>query len=125
MFIDRSDSEKTLALLGATRRSYGAGAGRKLLNAINIVLSWGCSRRTLPIIVVLVVCTPAVPAQTGWVPKRIGPVGKDLNTVYFLDSKRGWVGGDDGYLSRTDDGGQSWAQQLVGTKDGINDIYFR
>jgi photosystem II stability/assembly factor-like uncharacterized protein len=64
-------------------------------------------------------------AQAGWVPTRIGPSGKDLNTVYFLDSKRGWIAGDNGYLSRTDDGGQTWVQQVVGTKDAINDIYFR
>jgi len=64
-------------------------------------------------------------AQGGWVPFKISTGGGDLNTVYFLDSKRGWVGGDDGYLSRTDDGGQSWVRQNVGTKAAINDIYFR
>jgi photosystem II stability/assembly factor-like uncharacterized protein len=64
-------------------------------------------------------------AQEGWVPTRVGPVGQDLNTVFFLDSKRGWVGGDNGFLSRTDDGGRAWVQQVVGTKDAINDIYFR
>lgn len=64
-------------------------------------------------------------AQGGWVPFKISTGGGDLNTVYFLDSKRGWVGGDDGYLSRTEDGGQSWVRQNVGTKAAINDIYFR
>ena len=64
-------------------------------------------------------------AQEGWVPSRLGPAGKDLNTVYFLDGKRGWVGGDDGFLSRTDDAGITWAQQTVGTNQAINDIYFR
>ena len=44
-------------------------------------------------------------AQEGWAPSRIGLAGKDLNTVYFLDNKRGWVAGDDGFLSRTDDAG--------------------
>jgi len=34
------------------------------------------------------------------------PPGQDLNTVYFLDSKRGWVGGDNGFLSHTEDGGK-------------------
>lgn len=67
----------------------------------------------------------SVSAQGGWVPSRISTGGGDLNTVYFLDSKRGWVGGDDGYLSRTDDGGQSWVRQHVGTRAAINDIYFR
>jgi photosystem II stability/assembly factor-like uncharacterized protein len=72
----------------------------------------------------LLFVTP-VAAQDGWVQTRVGPTGQDLNTVYFLDSKRGWVGGDEGYLSRTDDGGRSWVRQVVGTTDGINDIYFR
>jgi photosystem II stability/assembly factor-like uncharacterized protein len=61
----------------------------------------------------------------GWMPFKINTGGNDLNTVYFLDSKRGWVGGDTGYLSYTQDGGQSWVRQNVGTKSGINDIYFR
>ncbi len=64
-------------------------------------------------------------AQGGWVPFKINTGGNDLNTVYFVDSKRGWVGGDEGFLSRTDDGGLSWVKQAVGTKAGINDIYFR
>jgi photosystem II stability/assembly factor-like uncharacterized protein len=64
-------------------------------------------------------------AQQGWTPTRVGLAGKDLNTVFFLDSKRGWVGGDGGFLARTDDGGTSWVRQPVDTPDAINDIYFR
>lgn len=64
-------------------------------------------------------------AQSGWVPLKVSTGGADLNTVYFVDSKRGWVGGDNGYLSRTDDGGQSWVRQNVKTTAAINDIYFR
>jgi photosystem II stability/assembly factor-like uncharacterized protein len=67
----------------------------------------------------------AVSAQQGWAPTRIGVNGFDLNTVYFLDTKRGWVAGDTGFLSRTDDGGRTWAKQSVATKNAINDIYFR
>lgn len=63
--------------------------------------------------------------QQGWVPTRVAPPGQDLNTVFFLDDKRGWIGGDKGFLSRTDDGGHSWVQQVLETKDAINDIYFR
>jgi photosystem II stability/assembly factor-like uncharacterized protein len=67
----------------------------------------------------------SVPAQTGWT--TIAPLlaRKDLNAVFFADSKRGWIGGDGGFVSRTDDGGGSWVQQRVGTVDPINDIYFR
>jgi photosystem II stability/assembly factor-like uncharacterized protein len=74
---------------------------------------------------VLLTLVSSSKAQGGWVPFKIGSAAGDLNTVYFLDSKRGWVGGDDGYLSSTDDGGQSWVRQTVGTKSAINDIYFR
>lgn len=64
-------------------------------------------------------------AQEGWSASKISTGGQDLNAVYFLDSKRGWVGGDGGYLSRTDDGGQTWVRQAVSTNAAINDIYFR
>jgi photosystem II stability/assembly factor-like uncharacterized protein len=61
----------------------------------------------------------------GWVATQVGPPDQDLNTVYFLDIKRGWIGGDNGFLSHTEDGGQSWIKQVVQTKAAINDIYFR
>jgi len=71
------------------------------------------------------ICVVRVPAQQGWMPSKIGLSGKDLNTAYFLDNKRGWVAGDGGFLSRTDDGGRTWVKQTVDTRDAINDIYFR
>lgn len=77
------------------------------------------------VVVLFVLSALTALAQEGWVPSRIGPQGKDLNTVYFLDGKRGWIAGDDGFMSRTDDAGTTWVQQTVGTKDAINDIYFR
>jgi photosystem II stability/assembly factor-like uncharacterized protein len=76
-------------------------------------------------IVVLLVLIGSAHAQAGWVPSKINTNGNDLNSVYFLDNKRGWVGGDGGYLSHTEDGGQTWVRQNVGTKAAINDIYFR
>jgi photosystem II stability/assembly factor-like uncharacterized protein len=66
-----------------------------------------------------------IKSQQGWVATQVAPPGQDLNTVYFLDNKRGWVGGDNGFLSRTEDGGHTWVRQLVQTTAGINDIYFR
>jgi len=78
----------------------------------------------LTVVVVLLTVAGTARAQ-GWVPFKINTGGNDLNTVYFLDSKRGWVGGDGGYLSSTDDSGQSWVRQTVSTTAGINDIYFR
>ncbi|HEV7475227.1 MAG TPA: YCF48-related protein [Pyrinomonadaceae bacterium] len=72
----------------------------------------------------LVVALPAR-SQQGWVATQVAPAGQDLNTVFFLDNKRGWVGGDNGFLSRTEDGGHSWVKQAVQTSAPINDIYFR
>lgn len=73
----------------------------------------------------LLVLAAPVRSQQGWVATQIAAPGQDLNTVYFLDNKRGWVGGDNGFLSRTEDGGHSWVTQIVETTAGINDIYFR
>ena len=76
------------------------------------------------VLIVLLTLLGSANAQ-GWSPIKLNTSGKDLNTVYFLDAKRGWVGGDGGYLSHTEDGGLTWRPQSVGTKAGINDIYFR
>jgi photosystem II stability/assembly factor-like uncharacterized protein len=64
-------------------------------------------------------------AQQGWVAARRGLAGKDLNAVYFADSKRGWIAGDDGFVSYTNDGGRTWSQQTLDAKDAVNDVYFR
>lgn len=67
----------------------------------------------------------AAEAQEGWKPVQVGVSGTDLNAVYFSEPKRGWVAGDAGYVSRTMDGGLTWARQKVDTMASINDIYFR
>ena len=68
--------------------------------------------------------TVASAAQGGWVSTRVSSGGKDLNAVYFLDSKRGWVGGDAGFLAYTDDGGATWIERRLGISHAINDVYF-
>ena len=76
-------------------------------------------------LVVLLAIASATRAQEGWTATKISSAAQDLNTVFFLDSKRGWVGGDNGFLGRTDDGGRTWIRQSVETTDAINDVYFR
>lgn len=63
-------------------------------------------------------------AQSGWTSTNISSGGRDLNTVWFIDSKRGWVAGDSGFLAYTDDSGGSWVERPLGIDRGINDIYF-
>ena len=69
--------------------------------------------------------TPQAAAQTGWVAEQRGPKGKDLIAIYFVDSKRGWAGGDGGVILHTEDGGRTWSPQRIETTENINDIYFR
>ena len=74
----------------------------------------------------LAACAVAARAQgEGWSGGRQGLAGKDLNAVYFLDSKRGWVAGDGGVVLRTRDAGRTWSRQAVATTETFNDVYFR
>ena len=63
-------------------------------------------------------------AQTGWTVNRAKGSG-DLVAVFFTSNEKGWVAGDNGYLAFTIDGGRNWIKQDIGTKENINEIYFR
>jgi photosystem II stability/assembly factor-like uncharacterized protein len=80
--------------------------------------------RAITAAALLLVFAAVTSAQIGWRGSRVGPAKKDLNAVYFADSKRGWIGGDDGFVSATNDGGQSWMQQSVSTSKPVSDIFF-
>src|ERR1044072_2413137 len=82
-------------------------------------------QREALVFLLMIASAVTVLAFDGWEAARRGPAGRDLNAIYFADAKRGWIAGDDGFLSRTDDGGRSWSAQTVGTSDAINDVYFR
>lgn len=75
--------------------------------------------------IVTAAVNPASAQDGGWTATRRGEESKDLNAVFFADSKRGWVAGDNGFVSHTEDGGATWAQQPLGTNEAVNDIYFR
>ena len=81
--------------------------------------------RSIAVLLLITGLANVSPGQQGWVAAQRGMAGRDLNTVYFADSKRGWIAGDDGYVSYTADGGRSWAKQTLDTTDAVNDIYFR
>jgi photosystem II stability/assembly factor-like uncharacterized protein len=63
-------------------------------------------------------------AGVGWTAERRGEAGKDLNTVFFVDSKRGWAAGDGGLVVRTRDEGRTWTRQSIATEESINDVFF-
>jgi photosystem II stability/assembly factor-like uncharacterized protein len=82
-------------------------------------------RQIYALCLLLILAGVAVSQAAGWTAAQRGQTGKDLNAVFFADSKRGWIAGDGGFLSRTKDSGRTWSPQSVGTTDAINDIYFR
>jgi photosystem II stability/assembly factor-like uncharacterized protein len=67
---------------------------------------------------------PIALGQNGWTNLQIASGNRDLNAVSFIDSKRGWVAGDGGFLAYTDDGGASWVERPLGIGQALNDIYF-
>jgi photosystem II stability/assembly factor-like uncharacterized protein len=47
-----------------------------------------------------------------------------LNSVFFVDSERGWVSGNGGILFSTSDGGRSWNPQRSATEIDLLDVAF-
>ncbi|HEX7998290.1 MAG TPA: YCF48-related protein [Pyrinomonadaceae bacterium] len=83
------------------------------------------ARREAFVLLLLLLWAGSAAAQAGWTGVRRGQAGKDLNAVFFADTKRGWIAGDGGFVSYTNDGGRSWTPQTLETKDAVNDVYFR
>lgn len=48
----------------------------------------------------------------------------NLKTIYFVDSLKGWVGGDSGIILYTSDGGQNWTFQNSTVNTSIHSLFF-
>ncbi len=56
----------------------------------------------------------------------VGPVVPNLNSVYFVSAKSGWVVGEFGLILHTDDGGETWTTQRYDSKfPQLVAVYFR
>ena len=74
--------------------------------------------------IIAIYAASTVFAQSGWIAnKNVGST--DLVTVFFTDSKHGYIAGDNGYFAQTNDGGKTWVRQNINTSENINEIYFR
>lgn len=62
-------------------------------------------------------------AQGEWI-KTQTPTFKNLKTIFFLDSLKGWVAGDSGVILFTSDGGNNWNLQNSTVNTSIHDIFF-
>lgn len=63
-------------------------------------------------------------ANADWKKQNSGTLAW-LKTVFFVNEKTGWIGGSNGMLLTTKDGGDSWRQAEKFTSDAIRQIYFR
>ena len=59
------------------------------------------------------------PAQTGQ-----SAVTSNLQSVFFLDSQRGWAVGGGGTVLSTQDGGNRWQAQTSNSSSHLNSVYF-
>ena len=73
---------------------------------------------------IVIVCSLALSAQSGWILQDSSVKG-DLVAVFFTSSEKGWVAGDNGFLASTTDAGRSWKPYDLNTTEDINEIYFR
>lgn len=74
------------------------------------------------VLAALMASSSEIVSQTYWVAQS-RPTTRDLRTLSFLDSLKGWVAGDSGIILRTTDGGATWAGQHSGISDAIVDIF--
>ena len=79
--------------------------------------------QTLMAIALLLVITAVAQAQ--WVVAFQEKSRRDLNGVFFMDGRYGWVIGDRGIIHTTQDNGGEWAPQGPNLNDNISDIFFR
>ncbi len=52
------------------------------------------------------------------------PNGNNLRSVFFINNNIGWITGDDGFITKTTNSGNSWIQQNSGTHVFLKSIQF-
>jgi photosystem II stability/assembly factor-like uncharacterized protein len=57
-----------------------------------------------------------------WTASQVG--GASLRTVFFLNANQGWIGGTDGAVFYTENGGATWKQEDPGTSQTITGLFF-
>lgn len=73
------------------------------------------------IFVSILICIQS--ANANWTKQNSGTLAW-LKTVYFVNERTGWIGGGNGTLLTTKDGGDTWKKAEKITSDTIRQIYF-
>ncbi len=77
--------------------------------------------RKIFICVSVLICIQS--ANANWTKQYSGTLAW-LKTVFFVNERTGWIGGGNGTLLMTKDGGDSWKKTEKFTSDTIRQIYF-
>ncbi|MFN4111539.1 MAG: YCF48-related protein [Ignavibacteria bacterium] len=77
----------------------------------------------LQTILLISLVTYSVYSQGSWIPYKT-PTNKNLKSIFFIDSLKGWIAGDSGLIMFTSNGGQNWQLQQTNVNTSIHDIYF-
>lgn len=100
-------------LMAVTLTACGGGGGSGG-DAINVPPSPAFSPTS--------VCTGA--NRSGWCWQNPQPYGTQLRDMQFTDAQNGWAVGDAGAMLRTRDGGRSWTDAFLPTRDSLVALRF-
>lgn len=80
-------------------------------------------KKNFCVITLFVILSNTLYAQSGWQSLSTGS-STYLSTLFFLDANTGFIGGNNGYLAKTTNGGINWTSQTSGISDFIRSISF-
>jgi photosystem II stability/assembly factor-like uncharacterized protein len=83
------------------------------------------NRITRTLLIALIAIASAAVAQAQWIVAFQDRSKIDLNSVFFLDGRYGWLIGDRGVIHHTQDNGVDWTAQNPRIEENLNDIFFR
>ncbi len=81
------------------------------------------SKKILRAILLISLITYSAYSQGSWIPYKT-PTDKNLKSIFFIDSLKGWIGGDSGLIMFTSNGGLNWQLQQTNVSTSIHDLYF-
>src|SRR5262249_42896890 len=83
------------------------------------------NRLTQTLLTAALLCVVTAMAQAQWVVAFQDKSKRDLNGMFFMGGRYGWVIGDRGIIHATQDDGGEWVAQDSRLNDNLNDIFFR
>jgi photosystem II stability/assembly factor-like uncharacterized protein len=77
--------------------------------------------KRIHLILAILLITKIAPAQ--WTSQNSNTV-QSLNDIFFADSEKGWIAGNNGVILKTINGGEDWIAKDAGTSAYLQSLYF-